>query len=446
MFVAVRAIAPVAAMPPKSGLTMLAMPCAMSSWLESCRSSIIPSATTAHSRDSIAASSAMVVAGWNRCWMFSHDSAGMCGCGSACGMPPNLLPMVSTCKPGKIITAAVPRTSATMEPGTRRCHFFGQNRMIASEPAARFRTFSPAALRIVDKMPDNYLYLGLLASLFPRAKFIHCRRDLRDVAVSCWMTQFREVRWANDQQHIASRFHQYQRMMEHWRKVLPVPLLEVDYEETVADLEGVARKLVAWCGLEWDPSAWNSTRRSGLSVRPARSRSASRSIAHRWEDGSTTNTPWLRCSPVGKHGAVRPQALNLSLIGASIARTSRTRATLWQRFPKHWRSRSSTIRAVGCKLPSRSIGRFSRSSRIKPTRWHLFGVINAPGGQARGCRRVHRSRPRGKAQLGRLGQANLGNALREQAERLRRSNRPSCRRALELKPDLAEAHSIWAMR
>ena len=102
-------------------------------------------------------------------------------------------------------------------------------------------------------MPENYLYLGLLASLFPRAKFIHCRRDLRDVAVSCWMTHFQEIRWANDQQHIASRFHQYQRMMEHWRKVLPAPLLEVDYEETVADLEGVARKLVAWCGLAWEP-------------------------------------------------------------------------------------------------------------------------------------------------------------------------------------------------
>jgi hypothetical protein len=65
---------------------------------------------------------------------------------------------------------------------------------------------------------------------------------------------FREVRWANDQQHIASRFHEYQRIMEHWRKVLPVPLLEVDYEETVADLEGVARKLVAWCGLAWEPA------------------------------------------------------------------------------------------------------------------------------------------------------------------------------------------------
>ena len=102
-------------------------------------------------------------------------------------------------------------------------------------------------------MPSNYLDLGLLAAIFPRAKLIHCRRDLRDAAVSCWMTHFQEVRWANDQRHIASRFHQYQRIMEHWRKVLPVPLLEVDYEETVADLEGVARKLVAWCGLEWEP-------------------------------------------------------------------------------------------------------------------------------------------------------------------------------------------------
>jgi hypothetical protein len=102
-------------------------------------------------------------------------------------------------------------------------------------------------------MPDNYLYLGLLAMLFPNAKFIHCRRDLRDVAVSCWMTNFRHIRWASDTVDIASRFHDYQRLMDHWRGVLPVPLLEVDYEETVADLEGMARRLVAWCDLKWEP-------------------------------------------------------------------------------------------------------------------------------------------------------------------------------------------------
>jgi hypothetical protein len=125
---------------------------------------------------------------------------------------------------------------------------------LASRHLERLRALNGGALRIVDKMPDNYFFLGLLASLFPRATFIHCRRDLRDVAVSCWMTHFKEIRWADDQQHIASRFHEYRRLMEHWRKVLPAQLLEVDYEETVADLEGVARKLVAFCGLAWKPA------------------------------------------------------------------------------------------------------------------------------------------------------------------------------------------------
>jgi tetratricopeptide (TPR) repeat protein len=110
------------------------------------------------------------------------------------------------------------------------------------------------AERIVDKMPDKYQLLGFLAALFPQAAFIHCRRDLRDVAVSCWMTDFRGIRWANDMEHIATRFQQYRRLMEHWRQVLPVPILEVDYEETVADLETVARRLIEWCGLAWEPA------------------------------------------------------------------------------------------------------------------------------------------------------------------------------------------------
>jgi len=125
-------------------------------------------------------------------------------------------------------------------------------RHLALQHLERLRALNPTTIRIVDKMPDNYVFLGLLACLFPRAKFIHCRRDVRDVAVSCWMTHFRKIRWANDQQHIISRFREYQRIVAHWRKVLPVTLLEVDYEEIVADLEGMARKLVDWCGLGWE--------------------------------------------------------------------------------------------------------------------------------------------------------------------------------------------------
>jgi tetratricopeptide (TPR) repeat protein len=127
-------------------------------------------------------------------------------------------------------------------------------RHMAERYLTRVRELSPDRMHVADKMPDNYLYLGMLAILFPKAKFIHCRRDLRDIAVSCWMTNFRHIPWANDLDHIASRFAEYRRLMEHWRRVLPVPVLEVDYEETVADLEGVARRLVAWCGLDWEPA------------------------------------------------------------------------------------------------------------------------------------------------------------------------------------------------
>ncbi len=118
----------------------------------------------------------------------------------------------------------------------------------------RLLELSPDAPRVVDKMPDNYMYLGLLSLIFPSAVFIHSRRDLRDVAVSCWMTNFRSIRWASDPEHIATRFQQYRRIMKHWKEVLKVPIHEVDYEETVDDLEGVARRLIAACGLEWEPA------------------------------------------------------------------------------------------------------------------------------------------------------------------------------------------------
>jgi tetratricopeptide (TPR) repeat protein len=108
--------------------------------------------------------------------------------------------------------------------------------------------------RVVDKMPDNFLRLGLLSTLFPQAIVIHCRRELRDVALSCYMTDFRSVRWANDPEHIGSYVRQYRRLMTHWQAVLPTPIHDVDYEESVADLEAVARRLLDVCGLDWHPA------------------------------------------------------------------------------------------------------------------------------------------------------------------------------------------------
>ncbi|MGO9922523.1 MAG: tetratricopeptide repeat-containing sulfotransferase family protein [Isosphaeraceae bacterium] len=118
----------------------------------------------------------------------------------------------------------------------------------------RLLSVNSTAQHVVDKMPDNYLYLGFIATLFPRARLIHCRRDLRDTAVSCWMADFMKIRWASDPHQIATRFREYQRLMAHWREVLPASLFEVQYEELTDDLEGIARRLIQYCGLEWQPA------------------------------------------------------------------------------------------------------------------------------------------------------------------------------------------------
>ncbi len=158
---------------------------------------------------------------------------------------------------------------------------------LAESHLQRLAELNDSADRVVNKMPDNYLFLGFIATLFPRARLIHCRRDLRDVALSCWTNDFGRLYWTFDKEHILAHIDQYRRVMEHWRRVLPVPLLEVDYEETVADLEGVARRLVAWCGLEWEPACldFHKTRR------PVNTASASqvrqplyRSSAGRWKN------------------------------------------------------------------------------------------------------------------------------------------------------------------
>lgn len=128
---------------------------------------------------------------------------------------------------------------------------------LAQQHLDHLAKLNDSAERVVDKMPDNYMYLGLLSVIFPRAKFIHCRRDLRDVAVSCWMTNFRHIRWANNQEHLAERFREYCRLSEHWKQVLPVPVLDVHYEETVSDFEGVVRRILEWCELEWEQACLN---------------------------------------------------------------------------------------------------------------------------------------------------------------------------------------------
>lgn len=106
--------------------------------------------------------------------------------------------------------------------------------------------------RVIDKLPMNFLRVGLIHVLFPKARIIHCRRDPVDVCLSCYFQDFRALNFVWTLADLGFVYKQYERLMEHWGKVLPGRIMEVVYEDLVADQEAVSRQMVAHCGLEWD--------------------------------------------------------------------------------------------------------------------------------------------------------------------------------------------------
>lgn len=108
-------------------------------------------------------------------------------------------------------------------------------------------------LRISDKSPLNFFHLALVALLFPNARVVHCRRDVRDNALSIWMENFNpDQLYATDFDDLAFFHAEYERLMAHWRNVLPVQILDVRYEATVQDVEAQARRLLSFLDVPWD--------------------------------------------------------------------------------------------------------------------------------------------------------------------------------------------------
>jgi tetratricopeptide (TPR) repeat protein len=119
----------------------------------------------------------------------------------------------------------------------------------------RHRAVAGDVDRVIDKLPDNVLLLGHIARLFPRARVIICRRDLRDICLSCYFEFFNTpAPWSLDLANCAARAAGIERLIAHWRSALPLRMLEVQYEMLVADLEGQSRRLIDFLGLEWDPA------------------------------------------------------------------------------------------------------------------------------------------------------------------------------------------------
>jgi tetratricopeptide (TPR) repeat protein len=141
-----------------------------------------------------------------------------------------------------------PRAVAGMTPDRLRAFGVWYRGRVA--PLARGRR------HVVDKMPSNFMYAGLIRLILPGARIIHCRRDPVDTCLSCYSKLFAgEQAFSYDQTEVG-RFHRdYQALVAHWRAVLPAShFLEVDYEAVVADVEAEARRMLDFLGLPWDPA------------------------------------------------------------------------------------------------------------------------------------------------------------------------------------------------
>ncbi|HME24333.1 MAG TPA: sulfotransferase [Acetobacteraceae bacterium] len=125
---------------------------------------------------------------------------------------------------------------------------------LAGDYLAVLRAISPDATRVTDKMPFNFELLGIIRQVFPRATIVHCRRHPIDTCLSIFSTISEATfDFAGDRGNLVFYYRQYQRLMAHWREVLPPDrFIEIDYEKLVADPEPLTRQLIATCGLEWD--------------------------------------------------------------------------------------------------------------------------------------------------------------------------------------------------
>jgi tetratricopeptide (TPR) repeat protein len=119
---------------------------------------------------------------------------------------------------------------------------------------AALRDAAGSSERVTDKMPTNFAHIGLMSIVFPRAKFIHIRRNPLDTCVSIYTTFLGSgTQFAYSQENIVAYYMAYLRMMEHWVSVIPRgQMIEIDYEELVTNKEGVLREVLEFCGLEWD--------------------------------------------------------------------------------------------------------------------------------------------------------------------------------------------------
>jgi tetratricopeptide (TPR) repeat protein len=124
---------------------------------------------------------------------------------------------------------------------------------ISAKYLEEIRNYSKDAHHIIDKTPFNFLRIGLIKTLFPQARIIHCQRNALDTCTSIYFNYFNEGNsYSFDLIEIGQFYLDYERLMSHWRSLFPSEIFEIQYEELVMNQENVSRQLIDYLELEWN--------------------------------------------------------------------------------------------------------------------------------------------------------------------------------------------------
>ncbi len=171
-------------------------------------------------------------------------------------------------------------------------------RGIGARYLERIRRPANSSQRITDKMIANWFAVGLIHLAFPKARIIHMRRYPLDTCFSCFSKLFADtLGWSYDLAELGRYYRLYATLMEHWRSILPGgTMLEVNYEDVVADLEGQTRRVLTYCGLPWNDAclAFHRTQRP---IRTASAAQVRQPLYHsavgRWRPYAATLQPLI---------------------------------------------------------------------------------------------------------------------------------------------------------
>jgi tetratricopeptide (TPR) repeat protein len=153
----------------------------------------------------------------------------------------------------------------------------------------------PSGCEAIDKNPLNFFHLGLIVRLFPRAHIVHCRRNPLDTLLSLWFQNFAHPRndYAYRMDDLAWMYGFYRRIMAWWDKVLPVPVLHIDYEQVVAEPERELRMLVEGLGLEWEAAMLDVSTDNADAISTASLWQARQPMYRHAVGRSRHYTPWI---------------------------------------------------------------------------------------------------------------------------------------------------------